>query len=365
MTPCRIPPTACRNGLLLALTLVLACANASDVRAQADNPDFRIRSDFRAPSDEQWASHESVGHAEFRVKSRYGQVYYGGVIRMDDYKFTVQVDFREISDYESEFPGSAYDTNYDAYIENAYVGRVFMNSEELGLGELVYDSRHASPPDLPLPAAFPSPVASGMLVRVFHASGAAPAIGSPLPSGEPVFMAALVEASLRGDVDEDGEVDLADFAVLESNFDPDNLSGPHIGPAQGDFTGDNRSDLSDYATFVQNWTGDGDPPALGVTGVGPGLAQGGLRLGATQPNPFRTTATIPFSLASAADVTLEVFELGGQRVARRDYPGLAAGSHRIEFDGRSSAGRPLPAGTYFYRVHTGSESATRRIVRVN
>lgn len=244
----------------LASICLAAFALATPAFAQEANPDLRIRADFRTPDDGTWPDNQSVGHAEFRIRSRFGQVYYGGVIRQDEYKFSVQVDFSEASDMATEFPGSIYDTDYDVYINNAFVGRVDMNASQLGFGELRYDSRHAKLPDLPLPAGFPSPVNVGDTVRVFAAAASLPAIGSPLPSGSPLFESDLVEEFMRGDVNQDGEVDDMDFVVLAANYDPYLVLGPHVGPMNGDFSGDNLSTLADYQVMAQNWTGDGDVP---------------------------------------------------------------------------------------------------------
>ncbi len=247
--------------------LVIACVSAT-AWGQADPSDFRIRAKLRVPDEAAWAAGESVGNADFRIHSRFMQVYYGGVMRNDDYRFSVDVDFTDVSDYLTEFPVSPYNTDMDIYIEDAFVGRLDMNNPSLGFGELSYDSRHAELPDLPLPSNFPSPVEVHDVVRLYTAAGAVPAIGSPRPSGTPLFQGELIEMFARGDVNQDNEVDEEDFAFLAGNYDPHHLAGTHLGPTLGDFTGDSRADLADYQTMAANWTGN-DPipgePAPTVT----------------------------------------------------------------------------------------------------
>jgi flagellar hook assembly protein FlgD len=58
-----------------------------------------------------------------------------------------------------------------------------------------------------------------------------------------------------------------------------------------------------------------------------------------------------------------VVDLAGRRVrtlasCREFAPGL----NRLEWDGRDSAGRPVPAGVYLMRVRAGGESAVQRVV---
>ncbi|MEZ6243110.1 MAG: GC-type dockerin domain-anchored protein [Phycisphaerales bacterium] len=243
----------------LTLAAITLGTLAGSAHAQA-NPDYRVRARFRTAPDASWGANESVGHAEFRVHSRFGHVYYGGVVRADEFKFQVQIDYRDISGFDPEFFASPFNADYDVYINNAFVGRVFMSTEELGLAELVYDSRHPNFPDLPLPENFPDPVELFDVVSVFPATGAAPEIGAPLPAGDPMFQSELIEEFARGDANMDGKVDEDDYAILASVYDPFHLLGEHVGPMAGDFTADNLADLDDYDTLVANWTDSHDVP---------------------------------------------------------------------------------------------------------
>ncbi len=242
----------------LAAIAIVACAPAA--LAQGGNPDYRLKADLRTPDNGQWGGNESVGNVDFRIQSRFLQVYYGGVARQDEFKFKVNVQFTDISGFASQFAGSAYNTNYDVYINNTYVGRAIMGLETAGIASLTYDSRHPTPPELPLPAGWPSPIAVDSTLRIFFAAGAAPAIGSALPAGTPVFESLLEEQFDRGDANQDGKVDLADFAIFASNNDPASLTGLHVGPMRGDFTGDNVANSADYAVLATNWTANSTIP---------------------------------------------------------------------------------------------------------
>lgn len=239
----------------------LVVCSAGHALAAGGNPDFRLKGDFRTPDNGQWGADQSVGNVDFRIQSRFLQVYYGGVNRLDEFKFSVQLDFRDISGFATQFITSPYNTDYDVYINDDFVGRVPMNA---GLAELSYDSRHPTPPTLPIPANWPSPIPTGSTVRVFFAASALPSIGDPFPSGTPVFTTTLDEMFARGDANQDGRVDLLDYNILASKLDPAGFFGLHVGPMAGDFTGDNASTLDDYATLVQNWTDNTTPPPAPV-----------------------------------------------------------------------------------------------------
>jgi len=84
-------------------------------------------------------------------------------------------------------------------------------------------------------------------------------------------------------------------------------------------------------------------------------------LAANRPNPFRVQTTIGFELPEPAVATLRVYDPSG-RVVRTLLAGMeqGAGTHRLSWDGRDAAGRPVPAGVYLYRLEAGDRVATQR-----
>ena len=84
---------------------------------------------------------------------------------------------------------------------------------------------------------------------------------------------------------------------------------------------------------------------------------GGLRLLQSTPNPVSASATIRFSTPRAADVSVEVYTLLGQRVATLVEGTLPAGDHAVTLDVSD-----LASGTYVYRLRAGAASATRSLV---
>lgn len=104
-----------------------------------------------------------------------------------------------------------------------------------------------------------------------------------------------------------------------------------------------------------------------VAGASAGLAGGersGVALAAAQPNPAVGSARIKFSLAKANDVELSVFDLAGREVASLANGKFAAGEHVINWEGTDRGGKLLPSGAYLYRLKTGGESLTRKMVLV-
>lgn len=75
------------------------------------------------------------------------------------------------------------------------------------------------------------------------------------------------------------------------------------------------------------------------------------------PNPFNPTTTISFALPKAAPVTLTVYNVIGQEVARLVDGPLPAGPHQVTFDAVNMA-----SGIYFYRLQTDGFSEQRKMV---
>jgi hypothetical protein len=76
-------------------------------------------------------------------------------------------------------------------------------------------------------------------------------------------------------------------------------------------------------------------------------------LHANMPNPFNPETAIRFDLPQAGSVTLEVFDVVGQKVRTLLAEEHQAGSHRALWDGTDDNGAAVSSGVYFYRMQAG------------
>ena len=88
-------------------------------------------------------------------------------------------------------------------------------------------------------------------------------------------------------------------------------------------------------------------------------------LGANYPNPFNPTTIIPLVVPDGAkNVDLTIYNVLGQPMRQVWTGPLAAGEHRLTWDGRDAQGRPVAAGVYMYRVQVDEQTHTRKMVKL-
>ncbi len=87
-----------------------------------------------------------------------------------------------------------------------------------------------------------------------------------------------------------------------------------------------------------------------------------FRLEQNYPNPFNPSTRIAFELARDSDVELSIYNAVGQKVRTLVNGARTAGLHAVVWDGLDDAGLMTADGVYFYRLRSGSLSATRKMV---
>ncbi|RMH61229.1 MAG: T9SS C-terminal target domain-containing protein [Calditrichaeota bacterium] len=85
------------------------------------------------------------------------------------------------------------------------------------------------------------------------------------------------------------------------------------------------------------------------------------------PNPFNPVTTIRFALPADADgarVSVEVYDILGQKVTTLLDAPLKAGYHEVQWKGVSDRKIRVSSGVYFYKIQAGRYNATRKMVLI-
>jgi FlgD Ig-like domain len=81
------------------------------------------------------------------------------------------------------------------------------------------------------------------------------------------------------------------------------------------------------------------------------------------PNPFNPSTEINYSLNEAADVSIEVFNVKGQKVTTLVDDHQEAGQHEITWNGDDISGKSVTSGVYFYKMKAGERYiSTRKMI---
>jgi hypothetical protein len=112
-----------------------------------------------------------------------------------------------------------------------------------------------------------------------------------------------------------------------------------------------------------------DPSVTGVRNPERDPRASDFVLGQNFPNPFNSSTVIEYRVPSASAVTVDLFDMKGNRVRTLSRGFQAAGTHRIAWDGRDDGGEGLPSGVYAYRIVARSAgksgSWTRKLLLLN
>ncbi len=143
-----------------------------------------------------------------------------------------------------------------------------------------------------------------------------------------------------------GDLAVLEFRVLEMGARPE--------LAEADLRDNaNRRLLDKKTTPIRNET---TPDADRTTEI-PSVTQ---FLGA-RPNPFAAHTDIAFRLAQPGEVRVAVHDISGRLVRSLVNGSLAAGEHRMNWDGKNDLGREMPAGVYVMSFQAPGLKETSKI----
>jgi predicted outer membrane repeat protein len=89
------------------------------------------------------------------------------------------------------------------------------------------------------------------------------------------------------------------------------------------------------------------------------------KLNQNYPNPFNPTTTISFSLKENSKVTLNIYNIKGQKVKQlisNSAGQLSAGQHSAVWNGKDNNGKTVSSGIYFYKLKTRNYEKIKKMV---
>jgi len=80
------------------------------------------------------------------------------------------------------------------------------------------------------------------------------------------------------------------------------------------------------------------------------------------PNPFNPETTISYDITKKGNVTVDIYNLKGQKVKSLLSEKQEAGMHNVEWYGDNDSGKKVSSGTYLYRVKNGEEEVVKKML---
>ena len=82
------------------------------------------------------------------------------------------------------------------------------------------------------------------------------------------------------------------------------------------------------------------------------------------PNPFNPTTTINYSLKENSNVSLNIYNIKGQKVKQLVSDQLSAGQHSVVWNGKDDSGKSVSSGIYLYKLKTVNFEKTKKMILI-
>ena len=96
----------------------------------------------------------------------------------------------------------------------------------------------------------------------------------------------------------------------------------------------------------------------------PGVLARSFLLRPNYPNPFNSETIISFSIPRSGKALLEIYDVLGRRVKTLLHGRVTAGDYQIRWNGRNQWGQSVSSGVYFYRLQSGEQVLTRKLLLI-
>jgi len=82
------------------------------------------------------------------------------------------------------------------------------------------------------------------------------------------------------------------------------------------------------------------------------------------PNPFNPSTTIEFQIPKAGNVEIRIINIAGQLVRTIENKFVAAGTHRVVWDGKTAGGQAVASGPYICQVSFENSVLTKKLLLI-
>ncbi len=85
-------------------------------------------------------------------------------------------------------------------------------------------------------------------------------------------------------------------------------------------------------------------------------------LGGNYPNPFNPATTISYNLLEDSHVSINIYNIKGQKVKNMLNSDMTAGEHIVVWEGRDESGKTVSSGIYFYKMEADNYTSIKKMI---
>ena len=87
-----------------------------------------------------------------------------------------------------------------------------------------------------------------------------------------------------------------------------------------------------------------------------------FRVEQNYPNPFNPTTEIRYELPEKGHVVVAIYNSIGEKVRTLLSQEQTAGPYQVRWDGTNEGGKNVASGVYFYRIQTGTQTTSKKML---
>ena len=80
------------------------------------------------------------------------------------------------------------------------------------------------------------------------------------------------------------------------------------------------------------------------------------------PNPFNPETIVEYTVPTHSEVTINIYNIKGQKVKTLVEGTVGAGVYRVLWDGRSDTGHKVSSGIYLYRFSADKYVESKKMI---
>ncbi|MGB3019232.1 MAG: T9SS type A sorting domain-containing protein, partial [Ignavibacteria bacterium] len=92
---------------------------------------------------------------------------------------------------------------------------------------------------------------------------------------------------------------------------------------------------------------------------------GTFEMSQNYPNPFNPTTKIDFAIPKTASVSLKIYDISGREIKTLiNNETIFTGKYTVDWNSTGNSGSLVSSGVYFYRIISGGQAITKKMMLI-